>query len=108
MNNPTEELLNHETSTTKCDDCRSRIARLSNSLDQTLISDDLWVILIWDPGGRDTSPWSVVAPNLKAAIAQAKADWLAWLYDPQNPNANLGKPVVHKAYRGSWIGERVL
>lgn len=73
-----------------------------------LVTDQDWVILIWDPDYSDTSPWNVKAPDLSSAIAQAEADWRDWLYDPQAPNANVGDPEVHKAYRGSWIGDRVL
>lgn len=73
-----------------------------------LINDWDWLILIWDPDGSDTSPWNVSAPDLDSAIVQAKADWHASLYDPDDPDSDPGEPEVHKVYRSSWIGERVL
>jgi hypothetical protein len=72
--------------------------------------DRKWVILLWDPDCSDTSPWSVEAPTLEAAIARAKADWHAWLNDDEDGDDELWAPdcdpEVGKCYLG-WIDERV-
>lgn len=67
-----------------------------------------WIVLIWDPDGNDTSPYSVTAPGLDGAIAQAKADWHEWLSDPDDPDPDWGEPEVHKVYQGAYSGRRVL
>lgn len=72
------------------------------------VSEQDWVILIWDPDYNDTSPWNVRADDLASAIAQAKVDWRNCLREPDDPDADWGEPEVHKAFIGSWIGDRVL
>lgn len=78
-----------------------------SSLRKTVSEQD-WVILIWDPDDADTSPWNVRADDLASAIAQAKVDWRNCLYEPDDPDADWGEPEVHKAYRGACTGKRVL
>ena len=69
--------------------------------------DECWVILLWDPDGNDTSPWSVTAQSKDEAIRKAIADWHWSLSEGSLEIQPHPAPDVFKVYCNSWIGERV-
>lgn len=71
------------------------------------LTDECWVILLWDPDGNDTSPWSVTARSKDEAIRKAIAEWQRSLSEDSVDFEPHPAPDVFKVYRNSWIGERV-
>ncbi|MGA0545918.1 hypothetical protein ACO2Q1_11645 [Brevundimonas sp. VNH65] len=79
----------------------------TEAVSYTALLDQCWVILLWDPDGNDTSPWSVKAETKDEAIQKAVADWHRWLVEENAVFMPHPPPDVFKVYRNSWIGERV-
>ena len=75
--------------------------------ERAALLNECWVILLWDPDGNDTSPWSVIAPSKDEAIRKAVADWHLSLFEDSAEFVPHPAPDVFKVYRNSWISERV-
>jgi hypothetical protein len=76
--------------------------------DKIEIDQDNWVVLIGDPDGNNSSPYSVIAKTEDEAVEKAILDWMNWLAGGDLfDSAEWGEPEIVKVYRASWIGERV-
>ena len=88
-----------------------------SGLSRTVIDQD-WVVVLWDQDGADAAPWNVRADDLDSAIDRARTQWWRWLDGDETWDRDDGslapelarqdQPEVHRVYRGSWIGDRVL
>lgn len=67
--------------------------------------DDMWVVLLIDPSGDTSSPWSVRARSRPEAIREAIKLWHEWASDEDEEP--LPSPDVEKVYERSWISNIV-
>lgn len=93
----------------------------AKAMKEAQLLENSWVVLLNDPDFSGWSPWCVIAPSYEDAVREAVSDWWRFVIEPgpcravSDPicscptcaEAEYDPPELIKAYRGSWIGERV-
>lgn len=82
-----------------------------------IVTDQDWVVVLWDKDHTDTAPWNVQAKDRQSATAKARSQWWRWLRGDQGWDRDDGtldpglelpvQPEVYQVYRCSWIGEHI-